>query len=108
MGKIAIFSDVHGNITALNAVLDDINKRNIDKIICLGDCVTKCVHSDLVIDKVREVCDVVLMGNCDYSISRPIAKERGFWTTKLIGDERAKFLANLPISYEFYMSRSFD
>ena len=108
MEKIAIFSDVHGNITALSAVLDDINKRKVDKIMCLGDCVTKCVHSDQVIDKVKEFCDVVIMGNCDYSISRPIAKTRNYWTTKLIGDERAEYLASLPISYDFYLSRSFD
>ena len=33
MDKIAIISDVHGNITALNAVLNDIKNRNINKII---------------------------------------------------------------------------
>lgn len=36
MEKIAIISDVHGNITALNAVLSDIKKRHIEKIFCLG------------------------------------------------------------------------
>ena len=32
MDRIAIISDVHGNITALNTVLNDIKKRNIEKI----------------------------------------------------------------------------
>ena len=76
MDKIAIISDVHGNITALNAVLNDIKNRNINKIICLGDSILKCTHPDLVIDKLREVCDVVLMGNCDYAICRPEVKDR--------------------------------
>ena len=35
--KIGIISDRHGNIDALNAVLKEIEKENIDKIICLGD-----------------------------------------------------------------------
>ncbi len=35
--KIGIISDIHGNIDALNAVLKEIEKENIDKIICLGD-----------------------------------------------------------------------
>ena len=35
MEKIAIISDVHANITALNAVLEDINKRNVNKIFVL-------------------------------------------------------------------------
>lgn len=54
MDKIAIISDIHDNITALNAVLDDIQKRNINRIICLGDCVTKCTHPDLVIDNSKK------------------------------------------------------
>ena len=35
--KIGIISDVHGNINALDAVLKDLDKENINKIICLGD-----------------------------------------------------------------------
>lgn len=37
--KIAIISDVHGNLEALKATLEDIKKRNIEKIYCLGDTI---------------------------------------------------------------------
>ena len=104
MDKIAIISDIHGNITALNAVLEDINKRNIDKIFCLGDCVTKCTHPDLVIDRIREVCEIIIMGNCDYTICKPESKDKNHWSRNIIGEERAQFMAGLPVSYEFYMS----
>lgn len=104
MEKIAIISDVHGNITALNAVLDDIKKRNIKRIFCLGDYMIKCVHPDLVIDKLRKVSEVMLIGNSDYAICRPEAKNKKFWSRELIGEERATFIYNLPISYDFYMS----
>lgn len=104
MDKIAIISDVHGNITALNAVLKDIQKRNINKIFCLGDSITKCTHPDLVIDKIRQVCEVILIGNCDYSICKPSSKHKKFWSRNIIGEERAEFIASLPVSYEFYMS----
>lgn len=104
MEKIAIISDVHGNITALNAVLDDINKRNIKRIFCLGDSVIKCVHPDLVIDKLRKVCEVMLIGNSDYAICRPEAKNRNFWTRNKIGEERANYIFNLPKCHEFYIS----
>lgn len=104
MDKIAIISDVHGNITALNAVLEDIKKRNITRIFCLGDNITKCTHPDLVIDKIRQVCEVILIGNCDYSICKPSSKNKNFWTRNIIGEERAEFIASLPVSYEFYMS----
>ena len=104
MEKIAIISDVHGNITALNSVLEDINKRNIKRIFCLGDCVTKCTHPDLVIDKIKENCEGILIGNCDYTICNPSAKNRNFWSRNIIGEERAEFVFSLPVSYEFYMS----
>ena len=42
MEKIAIISDIHGNITALEKVLDDIEKRGIKRIMCLGDMIVKC------------------------------------------------------------------
>lgn len=104
MNKIAIISDIHGNITALNAVLEDIKNRKINKIFCLGDCITKCTHPDLVIDKIKEVCDVILIGNCDYTICKASSKDKNFWTRNKIGEERAKFIASLPVSFEFYMS----
>ena len=104
MEKIAILSDVHGNITALNAVLNDIKQRGIKRIICLGDYVVKSVHPDLVIDRLKQVCEVMLIGNCDYSICRPEAKHKKFWSREKIGEERANFIFNLPKSYEFYIS----
>lgn len=104
MEKIAIISDVHGNITALNAVLDDIKQRGIKRIFCLGDYVVKCVHPDLVIDKLKKVCEIMLIGNCDYIICRPEAKNKKFWSREKIGEERANFIFNLPNSYDFYMS----
>ena len=104
MEKIAIISDVHGNITALNAVLKDIKNRGITKIFCLGDYVIKCVHPDLVIDTLRKVCEVMLIGNSDYAICSPEAKSKNFWSREKIGEERANFIYNLPVFHEFYMS----
>lgn len=43
--RIAIISDIHGNLEALKATLENIEKRNVDKIICLGDIIAKGVHS---------------------------------------------------------------
>lgn len=104
MERIAIISDVHGNITALNAVLTDIEKRGIKRIFCLGDSIVKCVNPDLVIDKLKEKCEVILIGNSDYAICRPEVKDKNFWTRNKIGEERAKYIMTLPVSYEFYMS----
>lgn len=104
MDRIAIISDVHGNITALEAVLKDIESRNINKIYCLGDSVLKSCNSDLVIDLLREKCDVIIKGNCDEAICRPGIPKGKFWTRDKIGEERANFIYNLPVFYDFYMS----
>ncbi len=37
MDRIAIISDIHGNLPAMEAVIKDIGSRGIDRIICLGD-----------------------------------------------------------------------
>ena len=104
MDKIAIISDVHGNITALNTVLADIKSRGISKIYCLGDSVVKCANPDLVIDTLRQNCDIILKGNCDDLMTTPYAKSKKFWTREKIGEDRSAFLDSLPIFHEFYMS----
>ena len=104
MVRIAILSDVHGNITALESVISDIEKRGISKIYCLGDSVIKCANPDKVIDLLRKKCQVMLLGNCDEIICRPNIEHGRFWSRDKIGEERAKYIYNLPISYEFYMS----
>ena len=71
MDKVAIISDIHGNITALKAVIKDIESRNISKIFCLGDSVLKSCNPDKVIDLLKEKCDVILKGNCDEAVTRP-------------------------------------
>ena len=104
MDKIAIIADIHANLTALNAVLEDIKKRNISNIYCLGDIVSKSVNPDIVIDIIKEKCEVVLKGNCDEIFSSERALTRNFWTRMKIGEKRAKFLRELPIMHEFYLS----
>ena len=104
MDKVAIISDVHGTLTALNAVLKDIDSKGITKIYCLGDSVIKCANPDKVVDILRERCDVILKGNCDDVVCRPDIEFGKFWSRDIIGDERANFLYNCPVCAEFYMS----
>lgn len=104
MEKIAIISDVHGNLTALKSVLADIASRGISKIYCLGDSIVKCSEPAEVIDILREKCEVVLKGNCDETIARPGIEPGKFWSRDKIGEERANYIYNLPVSTEFYIS----
>lgn len=113
--KIAIISDIHGNLEALKATLKDIEKRKVDKIICLGDIIAKGVHPKECIELIREKCEIVLQGNCDLHFSlehtnineMPEQEQKRIkWNQSLIEEENRKYLLNLPFSYEFYMSGS--
>ena len=110
--KIAVISDIHGNLEALNTVLEDIKKRGIDKIYCLGDIVAKGTHQQECVDLVRSNCEVVIKGNCDEYYSRPSIPEdksdtekmRFNWNTNKINDDSKAYLQGLPFCHEFYLS----
>ena len=53
MDRIALISDIHGNIPALKATLCDIKRRGIQRVFCLGDLVGKGPSSDQVVDICR-------------------------------------------------------
>jgi predicted phosphodiesterase len=69
MIKIAIFSDVHGNLPALETVLEDIERRGADQIYCLGDLVDFAPWNNEVIDRIRKQKIPCLMGNHDERIA---------------------------------------
>ena len=54
--RIAIVSDVHANADALRAVLDDIDRRNVRAIVCLGDTVGYGAEPSEVLDLLFESC----------------------------------------------------
>jgi putative phosphoesterase len=62
--KLALIADIHGNVVALNAVLSDIAKDGVDKIICLGD-VANGPQPLEVLKRVRELRCPIVMGNAD-------------------------------------------
>ncbi|HID23813.1 MAG TPA: metallophosphatase family protein, partial [Planctomycetaceae bacterium] len=104
----AIISDIHANLEALEAVLQDIRTQGIEEVYCLGDIVgygpNPCECVDLVMD-----CKVVLLGNHDQgALFDPewfnVPAERAiFWTRKVMesgsprdSQRRWDFLGDLP------------
>ena len=59
--KIGIISDIHGNIKALDAVLNELEKENIDKIICLGDMIGGAPMSEQVVQKIMGLGDNIIL-----------------------------------------------
>src|SRR5271163_234051 len=82
----AIISDIHSNLEALQAVLQDIEGQRISEIYCLGDVVGYGPNPRECIDLVMEKCKVVLLGNHDQGAMfdpegfNPPAERAIFWT----------------------------
>lgn len=88
MERLAIISDIHGNLTALETVLKDIEKRGIKRIICLGDLAGKGPSSVEVVDLIREKCEVVVKGNWDHFMTTVEDSEAISWHRARLGEER--------------------
>jgi len=65
MRRLALFSDVHGNLPALDAVLDDIETADIAETYCLGDLVGYGPDPAAVIDRIRSLGIPTVRGNYD-------------------------------------------
>lgn len=101
MDRIAIISDLHGNTPALEAVLQDISKRQVTRIVCLGDLVGKGPHSARAVDICREACEATVIGNWDAFICRETELPMAQWHRQQLGPERLDYLAALPGTLEF-------
>ncbi len=104
MTQIAILSDIHGNLPAFEAVLEDIDSRGITEIYCLGDLVGKGPSSDLVVDLARERCRHIVRGNWEEFLPQPTEFVGLQWHQRLLGPQRMDDLRSLPFSIEFTMS----
>ena len=63
--RIALISDIHGNMVALNAVLEDIQAQDADEILCLGDVATLGPEPNGVINILKNLRCPCIVGNHD-------------------------------------------
>lgn len=104
--RIALISDVHGNLTALEAVLDDISARGITRIINLGDTAGKGPRGEDAVTRCREVCEVNVRGNWDDflpGIPDDGLPEMIWWRDELSSSSKT-WLAGLPLSVDIELS----
>lgn len=105
MDRIAVISDIHGNVPALEATLRDIRKRDVQKLFCLGDLVGKGPHSCAAVDLCREQCDMTIKeGNWDDLVVRGTGDPAALWRRRRLGRERLDYLGSLPHTIESCMS----
>lgn len=68
--KIALFSDIHSNLPALESFFEDLDKRETDMIYCLGDLVGYNIWPNEVIEEIRKRKIPTIAGNYDFGIGR--------------------------------------
>jgi len=105
---IAIISDIHGNLPALEAVLTRIKELNAGLIYCLGDTVGYGPFPSECVKLVRERCSVVLKGNHDSGLvgETPLDDFNHYglsaiqWTRTVVSKEDQDYLRGLPTMTE--------
>jgi putative phosphoesterase len=119
--KIALFSDIHANLPALEAFLKDVEQKQPDALYCLGDLVGYNIWPNEVINEVRKRGIPTIAGNYDFGIGRTSddcgcayktddEKANGAvsiaFTNEIVKDEERAYLRTLPahIKVEFQLN----
>ena len=113
--RIAIYSDVHGNLTALQTVLADIKKQAPDLIAFAGDLCLMGARPKACVELAKAETDIFVYGNTDESIHTPMTIpddlneaqrqrwetfiEVSKWTNDQLGPENVDWLRRLPFSH---------
>lgn len=107
--RYAFFSDIHGNLEALDTVLTDIHKCNIQQLICLGDLVGYGANPNECVERIRIPGYVSVAGNHDYAAVgltdinnfNTYARMAILWTVRELKEENKDYLRHLPLIRKF-------
>ncbi|KMK76390.1 metallophosphoesterase family protein [Alkalihalobacillus pseudalcaliphilus] len=106
--RFAFLSDIHGNATALEAVIHDIRQQEVDQIFVLGDICFRGPEPKRSLDLVRSLDAKVIKGNADEWLVNGFApndvpeqvlekmNEERDWTLQRLNEEDLSYLAELP------------
>jgi diadenosine tetraphosphatase ApaH/serine/threonine PP2A family protein phosphatase len=104
--KFALISDIHANLEALEAVVDDARKCGVDRFICLGDIVGYGADPGVCLEAIKDLdCIAIIQGNHDVyaaderdlSSFNPLASRATIWTREQLTDDQRAWLAKLPL-----------
>jgi predicted phosphodiesterase len=101
--RVAVISDIHGNLHALEAVLQDVDERRVDATWCLGDLVGYGPRPNRCCALAAERAAICLAGNHDLAVRGDIDLEEfagdaaaaAAWTREVLDDDSRSFLAGL-------------
>ena len=105
--KIGVISDIHGNLPALEAVLEDCEQRGLSTIVCLGDSVGYGANPNECCDLVRTRCTACVMGNHDSALCgvtplqffNAYARAAIDGSLAMVDDPNKQWLRDLPLTH---------
>ncbi len=115
--RIAIVADIHGNLTALEAVVADLRQTSPDLVLHGGDLADAGANPAQTVDRIRELGWQGVMGNTDEMLFRPESlkefasqspeiqpllvgiEEMAAATREVLGEERLAWLRSLPLTW---------
>ena len=100
---IALIADLHGNMTAVEALERDLKRRGADALWCLGDLVGKGPSSDRTFDWAIANCDLILRGNWDEGVGMKLFPNDTYYYRQL-GKERLDRLTSFPLEHHTRLS----
>lgn len=103
--KVALIADIHANVEALQATLDDIALQSVDRIVCLGDIVGYNTNPGACIALLRNAHALCIAGNHDRAVCGQVTTETFSntaaravaWTRAQLTSGDLAFLGNLPL-----------
>lgn len=106
--KIAVFSDVHGNLKALKAVLEQIKEKTVDLTVFLGDIFQRGNEEIECLELLKDNEIICLKGNCELymqygvDIDSDVEYLRDYYdeTRKKLTGEQMQFIKQMPLFYE--------
>jgi predicted phosphodiesterase len=114
--RIAVLADLHANLPALRAVLDDVLTLGCDTVWCVGDVVGRGPHPSEVVDELRALAVPTIQGNWDEAVGQhreqpgvvwpdTEAEAAGRvsleWTIRHLSEDRRSWLRQLPVTNRF-------
>ena len=104
--SFAVFSDIHSNLEALAAVLEDIATHGVRRMVCLGDIVGYAANPGKCVNRIRKLgCAVIrgnhdeaASGNCSLEDMRDVAKTGIEFSRRKLTPAQREWLAGLPIA----------
>ena len=103
MKQIALVADMHGNWPATQALAQDLKRRGIETVYCLGDMIGKGPSSKETMQWTLENCQLILQGNWEEGIGLKQYEKDEFYYEQL-GEEYMAMLPGLPMEHSFTLS----